>query len=422
MGIQKIELQKRLFFVRKYLGKIADALYMFLFTILLSVSFLADTTFQIPWKEWIQEDTGYFIINNFLFHPEMALIIVLICRYLFSCSYYIKVYLITTVICWCIYHAYQVGGKDVESIVIFCLLLFGAQDISFRKLMRWYTIVIEILFVMTVLASQTGFTENLIYEVQGRNTRISFGFIYPTVFAAHLFFLLLCLWYLTKERWNLILATLSLLVCGFVYIGCEARFTSMCFGFLTIILVLRKIEIWKANKRNQFYKMNRYLACILAVTPLLCSFVIHVLSICFQADIGWMARLNQLLSNRLRIAKKGIDVYGFHLWGSRISMIGYGGSTERQDKYFYLDSIYIQLSLVAGLVVLGIVLIILFKAGYKAKAAQEWTLLWILAFAGLHGMIEDHLLNIAVCPFLFAVSTELGQKRRGIHEYDKGER
>ena len=412
MVLKKIEIPEKLILIKKYLGKTADVLYVLFFTITLVVSFLGDTKFEIPWKEWMQGDTGYFIINNLVFHTEVILLIILICRYLFSCRYDIKVYLMTFAACWCAFHAYEVRGKAVEEILAFFLLLFGARGFSFRKLMKWYIIVIEILFMITVVASQTGYVENLIYDFEDRNIRISFGFTYPTIFAAHLFFLFLCLWYLAGDRWNLILAILSLLASCLVYIGSEARLSSICFLALAVILVLRKIKIRWMCKQGEHYKMNHIFARVLALTPILCAFMMHMLSLLYSSDIKWMVQLNQLITNRLSLAKKGIEVYGFHLWGSSIPMIGMGGSVETRVNYFYLDSIYIQVSLIAGLVMLGIVLIVLFEAGYKAKASQEWILLWVLAFTGIHCLIEEHLLSIAVCPFLFAASTEVVRKRR----------
>ena len=412
MELRKIKVPENLLLARKCMGKAADALYMVFFTVILILSFLADTKFQIPWKEWMQGDAGYFLINYFLFHPETVLLIILICRYLFSCSYDIKVYLITAAVCWCAYHAYELRGNDVEEILIFILLLFGARGFSFRKLIQWYTIVVEILFVVTVAASQMGYIENLIYAFEGRNIRIAFGFTYPTIFAAHLFFLFLCLWYLAGERWNMILAVLSLLASCLVYIGSEARLSSICFVVLAAILVLRSAKMRQTGRQGKRCRMNPCLAGILAVTPILCAFLVHVLSIFFSGNIRWMVQLNQLLSSRLSLAKKGIEVYGFHLWGSDIPMIGFGGSTRIRENYFYLDSIYIQLSLIAGVVMLGVALVLLFEAGYKAKAAQEWILLWILAFMGVHCLIEEHLFNIAICPFLLVISAETGRKHR----------
>ena len=124
MVLKKIEIPEKLILIKKYLGKTADVLYVLFFTITLVVSFLGDTKFEIPWKEWMQGDTGYFIINNLVFHTEVILLIILICRYLFSCRYDIKVYLMTFAACWCAFHAYEVRGKAVEEILAFFLLLF----------------------------------------------------------------------------------------------------------------------------------------------------------------------------------------------------------------------------------------------------------------------------------------------------------
>ena len=75
MVLKKIEIPEKLILIKKYLGKTADVLYVLFFTITLVVSFLGDTKFEIPWKEWMQGDTGYFIINNLVFHTEVILLI-----------------------------------------------------------------------------------------------------------------------------------------------------------------------------------------------------------------------------------------------------------------------------------------------------------------------------------------------------------
>ena len=198
----------------------------------------------------------------------------------------------------------------------------------------------------------------------------------------------------------------------FVYIGCEARLTTACFVLLSVGLFYRGIKIQKKRKQKKLYNMDERLARGLAVFPLLCALGVHILSMGYSTNVKWMENLNQLLSNRLSLAKKGIQVYGFRLWGNDIPMIGYGGSTEAQIKYFYLDSSYIQLSLISGLIIFGIVLLLLLVVGYRAKGECEWVLLWVLAFAGAHAVFEEHLLSLSVCPFLFAATTKLGRKHR----------
>ena len=413
MMIQREKLLKGLSVIKKYTGLLFDAVYISLFTVLLVYSFLNNTQFQIPWMEWLQKDDfRSFLIEHVLFHPEQLLLVVLICRYLFSCTYQIKEYLITAFICFCLFYAYSKSGGDIEAALIFLLLLLGARGLQFRKLIGWGTVCMEIMFAVTVIASQTGYVENLVYRMNGRNVRVAFGFFYPTIFAAQLFFLILNIWYLIGERWNLFLSMISLMAAVFVYVGSEARFTTACFILLSVILGVRGWKIWSAGKRGQCYQMGDRLARVLAVFPILCAFGIHIISIGYRSSVGWMKACNQLVSNRLSLAKKAIQVYGFRLWGNSIPMVGYGGSTERQERYFYLDSSYMQLSLIAGMVIFGIVLCLLMAAGYRAKAKKEWTLLWILAFAGMHAVFEEHLLNLSICLYLFAAVSELGRKCR----------
>ncbi len=422
MKIRNMKLPKCLLLMRKYLGMISDMIYILLFTMLFVTSFLSNTQFQIPWMEWIQEENlRSYLIEHVLFRPQRVLLIVLICRYLFSCTCHLKEYLMTALMCLCIVRACDTGIRETESIAVFLLLLLGAKDLPFRKLMWWFTFWVEVLFITTVIASQTGYVENLVYLMEGRNIRIAFGFMYPTVFAAQLFFLFLCLWYLAGERWNLTLAVGALLAAIFVYKGCEARLTTASFVLLSAVQSIRGIKIWMARKRQKFYRLDKRVADGLVVFPLVCVLGVHILSIYYNPNVEWMTGLNQLLSNRIRLAKKGIQIYGFRLWGNDIHMIGYGGSTEVQSRYFYLDSSYMQISLISGMVILGIALCLMLMACYRANKEHEWVLLWILAFASMHALFEEHLLNLAICPFLFAATMHLGKRKRMAYKVEKKE-
>ncbi len=403
--ILNFKLPNIFYIIRKYLGIFFDILYYIMFTVQIVNMFLNTTQFQIPWVEWMQkEDFRSFLINDFLFHPQNVLLILIVCRYIFSCAFDIKMCLLAGVIYTCAHFSFQTSGE--EGVFVYLLLMLGARGLSFRKLMQWYCIWIEGMLALTIMASQTGYVENLVYQVQGRNARVSFGFIYPTVFAAHLFFVFLCFWYLVNKNWNRMLAVAALMAAGFVYVGCEARFTTACFMLLAAVLAFRgcvkcRIDAW--------------LSSLLMLIPLLCPLVIHIVSICFQSNIRWMDWLNRVASGRLGLAKKGMEVYGFSLWGHEIPMVGYGGTTELSARYFYLDSIYLQLSLISGLAVFGIVLFMLLLTGYRAKQAEEWVFLWILTFAGIHGLFEEHLLNVSMCPFLLAAFAGLGKRNRKVH-------
>lgn len=390
------------------MGIMFDVLFLVMFTVCTIYAFLAKTQFQIPWIEWVQEENlRSWLISNFLFHPRGVLLVLVICRYIFSCRFSWKEYGAASLIACLSWYAFLQNGN--ETFLCFILFILGMKDISFRRVMQWYFIVEEILFGITIVASQTGYVENLVYDVEGRNIRMSFGFMYPTIFAANLFFLFLCIWYLLGEKWNLVLAPIAGGLALFVYKGCEARFTTVCFALLSAILLIRGVR-WLWLRKKKTYHMSKACAYGLAVTPVLCALGMHLLSIFYDGNSRWMYWFNGLISNRLSLVKKGIDIYGFHLWGSRIPMIGYGGSVELSKKYFYLDSIFAQLSLQGGLVIFGIVLALLVVAAYRSKENSEWVLLWILAFAGIHGLFEEHLLSLSICPFLLSAFAQLGRR------------
>lgn len=388
--------------IRKCLGRIFDVLYLAFFCVLVVWSFLGTVQLEIPWNAWVQAGIiQEFLIVNFLFRPQTVLALIVWGRYLFSCTFERKKYIIAFLAFLCVWNRN-------ETVCTYVLLALGACELNFRKLMRCYTALVGGLCAATILGSQCGLVENLVYDIAGRGTRVAYGFMYPTIFASHLFFLMLCIWYCLKDKWNWCLAVVCMLMAVWVYKGANARFSAICFllfGFVLLCCGMRKYV--KPPLRKTLYRKAGW---ALAEVPLMCALGIHVLSIWYDSGSAWMNKLNGLLSSRLFLGQKGIQVYGFSTWGKSIPMIGFGGDVVLPSRYFYLDSFYVQASLIYGLVALVVILFLALLAGYQAVRYGEWKLLWILAFVGLHGVIEDLWLSVSVCPFLFAAFADFGPK------------
>ena len=79
------------------------------------------------------------------------------------------------------------------------ILIMGAKEIE-SKMLRVYMVTIGTALVVTMGASLAGVIENLTYEQPGRMARMAFGIGYPTDFGAHVFFLLLCYFYLRRRK------------------------------------------------------------------------------------------------------------------------------------------------------------------------------------------------------------------------------
>ena len=390
---------------------IADTLYLLMFVSLTVLAILQTTEFNIPWRELaLSENIWCQIVYTLLFSPQIFLAVLVAVQYLCAEHYDWKDYLLALMIAGIIFQMTDTnGGSAFQSYV---LLALGARNFSFRFLAKIYFVISSGIVLLTVVASQIGWIENLIYSA--RSGRVSFGFIYPTDCAAHLLFLALIYWYLrgSKLRYPELLAFLGL--GGISWFGCKGRFTTV---LLLMIIIISAIYIFFWHRAENKYNWNiiwedgvlKWLVSL----PLLCSLSIHIVSIIYSDKNLLLHWFDGVLNQRLSLAKRGIDIYGFRLLGSDIPMIGNGGNTEIPSKYYYIDSSFLQISMLYGIAALGVVMLLFLLAGWRAYKNKEWILLLVLGVVALHALFEHHAFDLAYSPFLFAAFARNGQLHGG---------
>ena len=91
-------------------------------------------------------------------------------------------------------------------------------------------------------------------------------------------------------------------------------------------------------------------------------------------------------------------------------MIGNESKTSSSELYYYIDSGYLQVGLLYGVVLLAVVLCLLTLICQKAAKENQRILLWIVALACVHGMIEQHLFELEYFPFFLAAFADLREK------------
>ena len=72
----------------------------------------------------------------------------------------------------------------------------------------------------------------------------------------------------------------------------------------------------------------------------------------FDQENRAFSEINELFSGRLYLGQKGWDDFGLSLFGQTIDMVGFGGSIERPDNYFFIDCSYMNVMLRYGIVFL----------------------------------------------------------------------
>ena len=289
-----------------------------------------------------------------------------------------------------LYAGHQVNA---DALISYLLLLPGAHYVSFEKLIRAYVAVGIVLTVGIIAGAFTGTVDNLVWTLWDGRTRASFGFIYPTDFVAHVFFLILAYWYVRGRKISYMEMAAVLALAWLTMKYCITRCSSALIAVTAVVMLYNRLF----SGRLKLEKI------VLENMPFLMALVTTGLGLLYSSDKPIFVQWNGWLSGRLNLIKKGADLKGFHLWGSNMQMIGNGGKTSSPSRYFYIDSAYMQLALLYGIILLAVVLILLTIVCKKAVVQEQWVLLWIVALACVHGVIEQHLIELEYFPFFLAV-------------------
>lgn len=382
---------------------ILEIMYLASFVLFVSYFFLNTTTFQIVWPD------------NFYVNIRTMMIVLTLIRVGYSQKYSFEETILVFVIGIIFLSAWY--RNDYLELLDILIVILGAKGISFKRLLKVYFIVSSVLLLYTIGSSLLGHVENWIYYEEGRRARNSFGIVYPTDFSAHIFYILISYVYLRKGKLKYFELGFLFLAGFFVYWFCDARLNTICITGMAVVFLFYKICEQKQYS-NKFFIEREFLSGCLALSTLICCIVMIGLSLAYSHDNVWSVWMDGVLNRRLQFGKKGIDIYGFSLWGKYIPQRGMGGNRGKVEFYFFLDSSYLGIALKYGLMVLGVILLIWLCIGLKAKRDQDIVLLLILAIISVQCMVEHHMIEIAYNPFFMVLFANLERncdvRRRGL--------
>ena len=280
-------------------------------------------------------------------------------------------------------------------------LIVGAKDIDFNKLLKVYLVIGITIMVVAFGASQYGLIEDLIYTTQryGKEFfRHSYGIVYPTDYAAHLFYIVMAVMVLFEKKMTVAMrAWISLLVAGCVMMTSNAQ-TSMI--SLVVFAILCVVECLLGKHMPWAEKISRW-------APVGCATVFMLLTCLYDESNALLLKLNGYLSGRLAISNKGLDMYSLKLFGQNIIEEGNGRSTEVREDYFFLDDSYIRILLEYGIILCIVVLVILMFASKKAMEQNRRMIVIALVAIAVHSIMEHHLIDLSYNPFIYVLFASL---------------
>lgn len=298
----------------------------------------------------------------------------------------------------CTLFVFYFGGFSFP--FVWLILIMGSKNVPFEKILKVYLTITGGIVFLAFVSSILGVIENLQYITEARGIRNSFGIIYTTDFAAHIFYLILVFFYLKRERLRSWHYAGTVIIAGLVYYFCNARLDSSCILFVAVLYGCGNAVAKSKNRRAKIAWERFWTHAGMFIMPALAAFSI-VITILYQQGSTVWSTLDKLSVSRISLGKKGFTEYGVKLFGQQIEMVGGGRTTEWATDYFFLDCSYVNILLRFGMVLFAIVLGMYLYISYKNK--HDLYLLYAIALIAVNCVFAHHMLEVEYNPFTLAM-------------------
>lgn len=297
-------------------------------------------------------------------------------------------------------------------LLITLLLVVAAKNIDFNKIMKVYLIIVGSTIGFAFICSKMEVIKNLRYWSEDNlSYRNSFGVVYCTDFAAHVFFLLLAYYYLRADKLKWYEYIVTAIIGLIVYKTTYAKLDSICILLLIILFgVGNAITVSDRLNKRISYCWSILIRCISTVIMFVSAIVMWILTMKYSNDIGWMATLDELITKRLSIANNTLNQYGIGLFGKKVELIGNGNVTWQVEGYNFVDCSYLYTALLYGVVIIVILMSAYSYMVYKNRL--NIYLCYSVILIAINSMISHHLIDISYNSFIIGVlATGIIQER-----------
>jgi len=341
-------------------------------------------------------------------------------RILFVLLKFIALTLMTAQLC-VVMHRYSVVGQFVIVILTLlslyvgfinekwvemyatCALVFGAKGEKYETILRYYFSISLLFCLLIIFLNKVGIVREVVATPMDRESYItgdnidirhSFGYVWPTDFATHVFFILLTFWFVKRGKLNKLTMLVYLIVAFAILKYADARLGVVCILMLVISSFLISLRKKKEEKLSKWYLP-------LVVWIPFAAFLIFYLVLRYDDSNGNMIILNFLLSGRLRIGQEALVENGLTMFGQKY--VQYGGNSPLY-LYNFIDSAFLQLFIIFGICYTLLFLFAFTYIAYRAYKRGDKVLLIAIFIAGFSGMIAQHFIQIYMNPLLIALT------------------
>ena len=276
------------------------------------------------------------------------------------------------------------------------LLVFSARDIDFRKLLGTFSVATFLVLCLTIYASQKGMIANMFMNADG-GYRFSLGFNYVS-FASQRLFFALCTYLMFRGKRISYLELLALLLATIYMYQQTSTSSPFYLSILILTYALLSIKIFKKE-----FIIGNFWSKALAQYGFIVALAV-ILYFCFYSSGNLFHLVDQFTHNRLRLSVDGFRNFGVSWLGQPISFTTLDMFGNFTSNYNYIDSSFVQLLVIDGLIVSAFMLFALTKVMKYFISIQKDIVLACLGIMIIHGMFDPQMLVLRYSPLILFIS------------------
>ena len=370
---------------------ISEKIYLITLFIWVVVASLVTTTYFIRLE-------GFLSLYRILLYFTIAMILIKELMNFPKTLYYFRFHWQQLLIVMGLFIAMFIVAKNRDGLLDtnVLLLVFSARDIDFRKLLGTFSAATFLVLCLTIYASQQGIIANMFMKADS-GYRFSLGFNYVS-FASQRLFFALCTYLMFRGKRVSYLELLALLLAT-IYMYRQTSTTSPFYlSILILTYALFSIKIFKKE-----FIIGNFLSKALAQYGFIVALAV-ILYFCFYSSDNLFHLVDQFTHNRLRLSVDGFRNFGVSWLGQPISFTTLDMFGNFTSNYNYIDSSFVQLLVIDGLIVSSFMLFALTKVMKYFISIQKDIVLACLGIMIIHGMFDPQMLVLRYSPLILFIS------------------
>ena len=299
------------------------------------------------------------------------------------------------------------GWRDDTSsrtVFLFIAIILASRTRSLRTILKVALYSGTFWLFISFIGSKIGWIEDLVYG----GGRHSFGIIYCTDLACHIFCVLVALWLLREGKLKIYDYAILIFANIANLLWIRGKVCAVCLLLLLLGMLWNQfvIPLFSGISGKKYYQVTRNAICVFLITlPVLLALMSILLSYFYTDDPGIFYNkypIMHTLQLRYEMGCEAFDLYEVKNYGVGVWEQGYGSSTTPPDSYFVLDISYMKILFSFGRVPLLIFTGLLVYTGIRAFREKRSYLLILMAIVAIDAAVEHHLSDVSYDSLILA--------------------